>query len=800
MKTHTLSQRRFILWLWVLLPLLMGGCVPRFDLDAMQPRADVEAPPVYGEHTAGQTFVATRPNLCALEVAWKSPHVAGPLVLYLRTAPDAEAYLMRAVRFADEIGSQAMVRWTFPPRAESRGRRYYFEVQAPQATADRPLRLDAMGHDVYGTGEAYADGLPRQGDLTFRALYCYDLALAWGDIVSGARRAWLLIPAALLLLAPGWGLLALWRDVRHHLDVWERGAMALGLSLAVWPLLLLWITEAGGRFPPAAAWLVGGAGATVAVAVAAARRALPSPRALRPHHALMALTLTAGLLLRLLAVRDLALPAWVDSVHHAVITRLIAEEGRVPATYAPYVAVDEATYHYGFHAVTAALVWLGGLTVPQAILLMGQLLNAAAALQLYLLARWLTRRRWAALIAAFTVALIATMPAYYVSWGRYTHLAGVLILPVATILTVEAARRRDLRLALLAAVASAGLIAVHYRVFAFHLLLVGAWWLVELLADPQAWRARGKEGLVCAAVTLAAVVALMPWFGGVVQHLWLRALREWGGGGATVHWDFSWRYVTANLDRYVLTLGAAGLMAALAQRRRFAAVLLLWMAALFVLTNPSKLGLPGEGLTNNVAMLITWFIPLGIGVGYLGAELARSWLRVLPQRWHRGGYLLAAVGVAAAGMAGARVQLTILNPNNVLALKADRTAMAWIDGETPPDGDFLINPRLWQAGVYIGSDGGYWITPLTGRRTTVPPALYPLGSIKATVHVETLAQAVEEAAADPSRLHDLLRNEGIDYVYIGALGGVLDPALLETSPHFRLAYDGGRVRIFAVEP
>ncbi len=798
MKTYALSPRRLIFWM--LLPLLMGGCVPRFDLDAMQPRADVEAPPVYGEHTAGQTFVATRPNLCAIEVAWKSTPPTGPLVLYLRTAPDAATYLARAVRFADEVGAKAMVRWTFPPDAGSRGRRYYFEVQAPQATADRPLRLDAMGHDVYGTGEAYADGLPRPGDLTFRALYCYDLAMAWGDMVSGARRAWLLLPVALILLAPGWGLLTLWRDARHHFDVWERGAMAVGLSLAVWPLLLLWTTEAGGRFPPYAAWIVGGVGATVAITAAAVRHTLPSRRALRPHHALMALTLTAGLLLRLLAVRDLALPPWVDSVHHAVIARLIADGGRVPETYMPYVAVDRATYHYGFHAVTAALVWLSGLAVPQAMLLMGQLLNAAAALSLYLLARWLTRQRGAAFLTAFIVALIATMPAYYVSWGRYTHLAGVLLLPVATILTVEAARRRRLSLAFLATVASAGLIVVHYRLFAFHLLLVGAWWLVALLADLRAWRARGWEELICAAVTLAAVVALMPWFGGVVQHLWLRALREWGGGGATVHWDFSWRYVTAHLDRYVLTLGTAGLMAALVQRRRFAALLLLWMAALFVLTNPSKFGLPGEGLTNNVAMLITWFIPLSVGAGYLIAETAQRWLSLLPQRWHRGGRLLAVVGMAAVGVAGARVQLTILNPNNVLALKADRAAMAWIDRETPPDSSFLINPMSWQAGVYIGSDGGYWITPLTGRRTTTPPALYPLGSLKTTVYVQTLAQAVERAAADPSRLHDLLRKEGIDYVYIGALGGVLDPAQLKASPHFRLAYDGGRVRIFAVEP
>jgi len=54
-----------------LLALVLTGCITRFDPDAMQPRAEVEAPPIYETHTVGQTFVAARPNLCAIEVVWQ---------------------------------------------------------------------------------------------------------------------------------------------------------------------------------------------------------------------------------------------------------------------------------------------------------------------------------------------------------------------------------------------------------------------------------------------------------------------------------------------------------------------------------------------------------------------------------------------------------------------------------------------------------------------------------------------------------------------------------------------------------
>ena len=73
---------------------------------------------------------------------------------------------------------------------------FYLLIEAPQATADHPLRLHAVAHDVYTPGSAYTDGQPWSGDLTFRAFYDYHSFLLLKDLGQGLKDIWLFLPAA----------------------------------------------------------------------------------------------------------------------------------------------------------------------------------------------------------------------------------------------------------------------------------------------------------------------------------------------------------------------------------------------------------------------------------------------------------------------------------------------------------------------------------------------------------------------------------------------------------------------------
>jgi len=50
----------------------------------------------------------------------------------------------------------------------------------------------------------------------------------------------------------------------------------------------------------------------------------------------------------------------------------------------------------------------------------------------------------------------------------------------------------------------------------------------------------------------------------------------------------------------------------------------------------------------------------------------------------------------------------------------DMLAMSWIITNTPKDAGFLIRTTSWNNNTLIPSDGGGWITFLTGRRIIIP--------------------------------------------------------------------------------
>ena len=143
----------------------------------------------------------------------------------------------------------------------------------------------------------------------------------------------------------------------------------------------------------------------------------------------------------------------------------------------------------------------------------------------------------------------------------------------------------------------------------------------------------------------------------------------------------------------------------------------------------------------------------------------------------------------------------IVNPVTVLATQDDIYAMQWVAQDTPSDALFLINTRVWQGELHVGSDGGWWL-PILGRRSvTLPWVLYYQSEPAYRDAVVDLAKTVEEAPSlDDPAFVARLQQEGVDYVFVGAHGGRLMPKDLDASPHFALRYASGPVRVYQFVP
>lgn len=802
------------------LALGLTGCAYSVEVDITQPRLDSATAPLDGTHSLVQSFVCQHTNLYEIEVlpAIYESSGQGILTFALRTA-DGE--LASHSINASEVEHNIPLRVSFAPQHDSAGMPYELHIEGSPG-----VRVGFWYDSVnaYGVGELWLDGRRTEGDLRFTTRCQYDPLLMGRDVAASIRsltdshrsEAWWLAALAAVLLLPGY-LLWYGSDLAKDHDPIVNLALSVALSLAVVPACLLWSTVLGLHWDPTTCLVTYGLLAAIAIVRLLQTRFADLAPWLAKHNrgtvlAVLAL-LGVTLLVRFAQVRGLVLPAWVDSPQHALVTELVAQLGQVPASYRPLLPVDHFAYHFGFHAATAVFRWLSSLPLSQAMLLFGQILNASSALMVYPLALRITRRRVGAVVAALLVGLVSYMPAYYVSWGRYTQLTGLLLLPAVMVTSIDwlGAERRNHRLLVLAALLFAGLALTHARVTIFGVCFVGAYLLCETCAHwrlretARTWELWQRTGTLA----LLALVLSAPWAAQLLTQT-IAALRA---TGQTLAGDPPYNLVPYALlfaprNRELMIVAIVGAVWGLLQRRRETAWVLVWCALVALVVNPSWLGLPVTNLVNNATAVIALFLPLSVLAGQTAAlvlEDGASAVATLGSRCRIpvcGPSTLRALLALLIGLAALWAgweMTTIINPVTVLATGEDLEAMEWIRRNTPADARFLINVRHWQLGTFAGTDGGYWIRRLTGRDTVLPELPYVYGAPEAVKRVTAAAQVVSEVkvGGDP-RLWKILRRERIGFIYLGAKGGTLTPQMFLSNPGFRPVYSSGAVWIFAV--
>jgi hypothetical protein len=257
----------------------------------------------------------------------------------------------------------------------------------------------------------------------------------------------------------------------------------------------------------------------------------------------------------------------------------------------------------------------------------------------------------------------------------------------------------------------------------------------------------------------------------------------------------------AGWGNYTVWLAAVGVLSAILYKKQFGIAVLLWVALLFVLANLGALGLPGGEIINNTSVAITLFMPVALLGGFALSSLVSGaeWLLLRREAWSRYLVPLRVSLVAAAlvlSFSAARLLFPLLNPTTYLFRAADRPALAWIEQNIPAEEPVLINPFSWGYGLCAGSDGGAWISALSGRATLPPPVIYGFGDPSEVQRINSLCAEVLQYGSDPDRLWELLRAAGIRYVYTGARGGPISATALRASPLFDILYAQGGVYVF----
>lgn len=638
-----------------------------------------------------------------------------------------------------------------------------------------------------------------------------------------------------LLWLPG-AVLARMLRLPPHPDWLVRLALQVGLGMSFWPIFLLGTTTFGlhwsAQWAQTFAFIMITAGGIGLVWVP---RLIWRRRWIAFRRQLLSLTLWTSIAAltvgtRLLQIRGLALPPWVDSIHHLAIVRLLVEQGHVPATFEPFIPGAPLTYHWGFHALVTWSAWLWGVSDPfdlaDLLLQLGQFLNALSVLMLYVGGRVLFASRRAGLFAAVGAGTIFWFPSYFLTWGRYTHLTGTLLLVVVVIQMWRLRRRLRWGEVAAAVLLLAGLGLIHVRIAFYGALLLA------LLGAILLWKRQWRTVTVWLAATAGAVLCTLPWWMRVLQANWAVAMLtprqetsdywanvnqvDWSllwaprgelllslaGGGLSTFWRWQNLTWTPRLLGVCLLVSIVGVIVWQRQRpqRRvtmpYQPWLLMWgwVGLVALVLQLEKLGLPTLRISHINGWVMTLFLPFCLAGGGLWAWLTGS---VTHRRYL---FHLTAALVLAAGIWGTQGITHVVNPATILAAPADRAALAWITQNISEDAVFAVNVWPWQSNTYAGSDGGYWIPVLTDRASLLPPLLY--GSVlppETTAQMNNLFLQISQAETlDDPALRARLAEAGVTHLYLGARRHTLQASALEGRAFAQLLYAQDDVSIYAI--
>jgi hypothetical protein len=440
------------------------------------------------------------------------------------------------------------------------------------------------------------------------------------------------------------------------------------------------------------------------------------------------------------------------------------------------------------------------LEIGAAMLLLGQVLNAMIGLSVYVLGKALWKDWRPAAAAALLVSFATRMPAYYLSWGRYTLITGLVLLPLAMGAALHLLREKHKKQqATTLALLTSGVLLSHYfagLLLALFLILLA---VIYLFSRRHRWRPAFRDVLWVAGgailgLFLAATWLLRVWrYAGTSSGIQSRLPETLdtilsGGGG----WDYIWQLLGPASNHWLLLPAGIGALIALLRRKEVSFAL--WSFVLGALALPWTVELR-PFRPDHFAIVL--FLPVSIWAGWLFykvGDLAGRWLK---QRWLP--LVLLSLFVVEWTAWGYPLSSDIINPVTVLVTETDVKALAWVRQNTPEDARFFINTAHWQNGVYRGVDGGGWLLPFTGRWALVPTVFY---GFSPDVDLREQLRGWGEDAGDITTCSDafwaLVEEAELDWIYIREGVGSLQPEGLEGCAGIREVYGEDGVWIYRI--
>jgi hypothetical protein len=439
----------------------------------------------------------------------------------------------------------------------------------------------------------------------------------------------------IMLLIPGWAFLAvsgLWRRYK----VLQRWFLSIGISVAFYPILFYTARTLLPNFRIGDTKLILMLILMAGVIFWFMRNSWQEQFQIGELGGLVLAVLGATLFTRLILAHQYPYPAWTDSLHHTLITNLVAINGKLPYNLFPYSQTSLDQYHLGMYALTGSLQLLADIPAHTALLWMTQALNGLCVIGVFL---FLDRKvsRLAGLVGMVVVGLLNFQPAWYFNWGRFTQVTSQAILLAAALITWEtleswaiewSEKKKDvLYLTLTSSILIAGVFLTHFKVAGYTLPLLSIiaikTFVENIKNKKKVLRTFIGISLIIAISLILILPALIPAFNVYYQKRTAEPIssenlenksQDANPYYTTYSFKSLWNLAT---EEWLALVALGGIILGIWAKklRSLTLVILIWIIFLFVEGYAYLLNIPLLAFTNMTGMMIMLYLPISLLAG-----------------------------------------------------------------------------------------------------------------------------------------------------------------------------------------
>jgi len=528
-----------------------------------------------------------------------------------------------------------------------------------------------------------------------------------------------------MLLAPGWALLS----IGQYWKRWEplhRWFLALCLGIAVYPVIFYLARVITPFLHIGRNKLLIFIGVCLAIVIYRYRKDWKEQFRFGKNSGWVLFIFVVTITTRLFLADQYPYPAWTDSLHHTIITKLVMLNGQLPYTMIPYDPADLSVYHLGLYSLTGSSGLLADIAPHSALIWFCQVINGFSAIGVFLVLDKMVGRT-AALAGMVFAGLLSFQPAWYFNWGRDTQLVGqTLLLPTALVfwefvesITNNPTEKITDRIpaTIITSLLLVGVAMIHFRVAAFLLPIIILFAFLGVFKKGLRRDIRTKTAVIILLTGLLCFILVLPAFLPAIQN-YLNPL-NFNETNSDLpqqpekltedpYYTFEWKsFFSLGLPKNLTILALAGLIVGFfnPKTRKLALLIVFWLVVLVVEGYLYLLNIREIAFINMTGIMIIAYLPGALLFGILIDNLTDLSAKVFgPDTENVIVTLLLLLGVAFA-------------PDRVEGVESyrqfmsteDEIAMTWMKSNLPKDSVIGINSTYWAVTAFTGTDAGYWI-------------------------------------------------------------------------------------------